>query len=247
MKRSTIVGAFAAVAATLVATTAAFAGEPGGKALFRYVGQLQSTTSSSVTVTVENGNGPALHSLLGQSQVQTFATNEKTVFRKWSNGIPTVVGIADLAPNDYVTVDVRSNREATLETIRARPAATVADRGQTLTRPTGQLYLFRGVLVSTAAGKVTITVKGGNRHALKLLIGQPADQTFTTGAETVFLHWAQRIPTVIDASGLKVGDQILIRVRAARGLSLAEVEATPARRVAEREPKAQESHQNNQS
>ena len=100
---------------------------------------------------------------------------------------------------------------------------------------------------ATAAGKVTITVKGGNAHALKLLIGQPADQTFTTGPETVFLHWAQRIPTVIDASGLKVGDQILIRVRAARGLSLAEVEATPARRVADREPKAQESHQNNQS
>ncbi|MSO95512.1 MAG: hypothetical protein EXQ81_06930 [Thermoleophilia bacterium] len=247
MKRSTFIVALAAVAAALVATTAAFAGGPGGKTLFRYVGQVQSTTGSSVTISVENGNGPALHSLLGQSQVQTFATDDKTVFLKWAGGIPTVVGIADLATNDYVTVNVRSNREATLDTIRARPAATVADRGQTLNRPSGQLYLFRGVLVSTADGKVTITVKGGNRHALKLLIGQPADQTFTTGPETVFLHWAQRIPTVIDASGLKVGDRILIRIRAARDLSLAEVEATPARRVADREPKAQETHQNNQS
>ena len=42
MKRSTIVVALAAVLATLVATTAAFAGGPKGHTLYRYVGQLQS-------------------------------------------------------------------------------------------------------------------------------------------------------------------------------------------------------------
>ena len=47
---------------------------------------------------------------------------------------------------------------------------------------------------------MTIEVTGGNQHALRLMIGQDGPQTFATGGETVFLRWAQRIPTVIDAS-----------------------------------------------
>jgi hypothetical protein len=123
----------------------------------------------------------------------------------------------------------------------------VADRGQTLNTPDKPLYLFRGTFVSTADGKVTIDVKGGNRHALKLMIGADARQTFSTGPETVFLHWAHRIPTVIDASKLKVGDRIIIRVRADRGATLPTVEATAAKRVADREPKAEESKQDAQA
>ena len=41
MKRSTIVVAVVAVLATLVAATAAFAGESKGNTLYRYVGQLK--------------------------------------------------------------------------------------------------------------------------------------------------------------------------------------------------------------
>ena len=132
-------------------------------------------------------------------------------------------------------------------TVKAKPAATVADRGPTLVKPTQPLYLFRGTFVSAADGKVTITVKGGNRPALKLLIGKTGDQTFTTGPETVFLHWAKRIPTVIDASKLKVGDRIIVRVRADRGSTLEQVEATAAKRVAAREPRNHEAQQSNQS
>ena len=40
MKRSSIVVALAAVLATLVAATAAFAGGSNGKTLFRYTGEL---------------------------------------------------------------------------------------------------------------------------------------------------------------------------------------------------------------
>jgi hypothetical protein len=252
MKRSTIVVAFAAILATLVAATAAFAGGPNGKTLFRYVGQLKATSDSSVTVTVQNGNRPALRSLLGQSQEQTFTTEtkteKKTVFLKWTDGIPKVVGYGDLAPGDYVTVNVRAERDASLDTIRGTPARIVADRGQTLNKPDKPLYLFRGTLVSKEVGKsVTIDVKGGNRHALRLMIGNGATQTFATGNETVFLHWAHRIPTVIDAMGLHEGDRIIIRVRADRGATLAEVEATPAKRVADREPKSQESNQSAQA
>jgi len=248
MKRSTIVVAFATVLATLVATTAAFAGGPNGNTLFRYVGQLQSTNgTSSVTVTVQNGNRLALRSMLGQGQVQTFATGDKTVFLKWTGGIPKQVGIGDLAANDYVTVNVRADHGASLDTIKGTPAGIVADRGQTLNPPNKPLYLFRGTFVPTADGKVTIDVKGGNRNALRLMIGQPAQQAFSTGPETVFLHWEHRIPTVIDAAGLKAGDRIVIRVRADRGATLTEVEATAARRVADREPKSQESNQNAQA
>lgn len=247
MKRSAVVVAVATVLATLVAATAAFAGTTHGKALYRYVGQVKATSGSSVTVAIQNGNRNALRSLIGQGQEQTFATGEQTVFLKWSNGVPTVVGIGDIAINDYVTVNVRLDRNASLDAIKAQPAASVADRGQTLNRPDKPLYLFRGTFVSAADGKVTIDVKGGNRHALRLMIGQEARQTFSTGPETVFLHWAHRIPTVIDASKLGVGDRIVVRVRAERGATLAVVEATPAKRIADREPRSQEAHQDAQA
>ncbi len=247
MKRSTIIVALAAVLATLVATTAAFAGTANGKTLYRYVGQLKATNGSSLTISVENGNRQALRSLIGQSQEQTFATGDKTVFLKWEHGIPTVLtGIDKLVVGDYVTVNIRTDRRASIETIKATPAATVADRSA-LIKPNKPLYLFRGTFVSTADGKVTIDVKGGNRNALKLMIGQAAQQTFTTSGDTVFLHWAHRIPTVIDATKLEVGDRIVIRVRADRGATLATVEATAAKRVADREPKSQEAQQSAQA
>ena len=79
------------------------------------------------------------------------------------------------------------------------------------------------------------------------MIGQAAQQTFTTDDGTVFLHWEHRIPTVVDPSTLKPGDRIIVRVRAPKGSTLAQVESTPARRVADREPKGQEANQNAQS
>jgi len=249
MKRSSIVVALAAVLATLVATTAAFAGGSRDNVLYRYVGQVKAVEGTSVTVTVQNGNRSALRSLLGKSQEQKFATDDKTVILRWADGIPTRIGLGDVLPNDYVTVNVRSDRKADIEAITMKPAASIGDRGQTVTKPTKPLYLFRGTLVSAADGKVAIKVTGGNRHALKLMIGQAADQSFTTSPDTVFLHWAKRIPTVINFDSLKekVGDRIVVRVRADRGLPLADVTATPAKRVADREPKGSETNQSNQS
>ena len=247
MKHSRLLVAAVAALATLALTSAALGGNSRNHTLYRYVGQVQSTTGSSVTVSVENGNRQALKSLLGESQVQTFATGDKTVFISWSNGKPTQIGIGDLHPNDYVTVNVRTKRGSDIGEVTKKPAASVADRGQTLNRPTQPLYLFRGILVSTPGGNVEIEVKGGNRNALRLMVGQGAKQTFSTGPETVFLHWAKRIPTVIDAAGLKVGDRIVVRVRADRGSTLAQVEATAAKRVADREPKSQEQHQSEQA
>jgi hypothetical protein len=248
MKRNTIVSILATALVALVGATAAVAGGTHGKTLYRFVGQLQSTPSSpSLTVAVQSGNGPALRALLGQSQVQTFSTGERTEFLKWSQGIPAVVSIGDLAKDDYVVINIRADRGATLADLEATAPGIVGDHGPTLNPPNKPLYLFRGTLVSTADGKVTVDVKGGDRRALRLLIGQPAQQTFTTGSETVFLHWQGRVPTVTSATGLKVGDRVIVRIRAAQGTSLADIEATPARRVAEHEPAAQEAAQNAQA
>jgi hypothetical protein len=43
---------------------------------------------------------------------------------------------------------------------------------------------------------------------------------------------------VIDASKLVVGDKIVVRIRADKGSSLAQVEATAANHVGDREPAA---------
>ena len=124
-------------------------------------------------VTVQNGNRAALRSLLGQSQEQTFATDDEDRLPPLDERDSAAGRHRDLALNDYVTVNVRADRDAPLDTIKGTPAGIVADRGQTLNQPDKPLYLFRGTLVSTdASGKVTIDVKGGNRRALRLMIGQ---------------------------------------------------------------------------
>jgi hypothetical protein len=243
MKRmSLVVALVTALAALVAATTAVAAGN--GKVLYRYTGELTAKSSSSVSVTVQNGNHPALRSLLGKSQDETFTTSDRTVFLRWSHGIPAKVTIDDLNVGDYVTVNVRADRDASLETVAAMPAGIVGDHGTNPVKPDNPLYLFRGTFVSTGGGKVTIDVKGGNRRALRLMIGQTSTQSFSFGDETVFLNWSHRVPTVIDASQLKPGDRIVVRVRADGGLSLGDVEATAAKRIADREPKSQESNQN---
>ena len=81
-------------------------------------------------------------------------------------------------------------------------------------------------------------VAGGNRHALRLMIGQSAAQTFAFDADTIVLLWQGKVPTVISPSQLKVGDRFVVRVRADRGSTLAQVEATPAGHLGDREPPA---------
>ena len=73
---------------------------------------------------------------------------------------------------------------------------------------------------------------------MKLLIGSSADQTFSFGGETIFLLWQGKVPTVIDSTKLVVGDRIVIRIRAAKDSTLAQVEATPANHIGDREPAA---------
>ncbi len=68
------------------------------------------------------------------------------------------------------------------------------------------------------------------------MIGQQSAQTFTYGDDTIFLLWQGKVPTVIDASQLKAGDRITVRVRAAKASTLAQVEATAAVHIGDHEP-----------
>jgi hypothetical protein len=77
--------------------------------------------------------------------------------------------------------------------------------------------------------------QGGNRRALRLLIGQSAAESFTFDATTVFLLWKGKVPSVISPSQLTLGDRIVVRVRAPKRSTLAQVESTAATRIAEHE------------
>jgi hypothetical protein len=229
----------ATVAAALLATSAAFAGNGPAKMRYSFLGQLTATPANGgVSINVVGGTRAALRAMLGQPVTQTFAYGANTEFLKWAHGIPTIVQAGDLAAGDYVRVNIRAARGATLAEIEQQPSGIVGDHGTTLDPPDNPLYLFRGTLSSATSTAVTVHVTGGDRRAMRLLLGQSADQTFAVGGETIFLLWQGKVPTVIDASKLVVGDKIVVRIRAAKGSSLAQIEATAANHVGDREPAA---------
>ena len=142
----------ATAAAALLATGAAFAGNGPAKMHYAYLGQLTATPANGgVSITVVGGTRAALRSMLGQPVTQTFAYGADTEFLKWANGVPTVVQAADLAAGDYVRVNVRAPRGATLAEIEQQSSSIVGDHGTTLDPPDNPLYLFRGTLTSASA------------------------------------------------------------------------------------------------
>jgi hypothetical protein len=208
-----------------------------GKVRYSFLGQLTATPANGgVSITVEGGNKVALRAMLGQPVTQTFAYGDKTEFLKWSKGIPTVVQAGDLATGDFVWVHVHAPRNAALAEIEQVQAGIVGDHGTQLFRPNKPLYLFRGKLTAVSFSSVSLHVTGGNHRALHLLIGSSSEQSFTFGDGTIFLLWQGKVPTVIDASKLTIGDRIVVRIRADKGSSLAEVTSIPANKIAEREP-----------
>jgi hypothetical protein len=76
-------------------------------------------------------------------------------------------------------------------------------------------------------------VTGGNHLALRKLLGQSADQTFSYDSNTIFMLWTGRVPTQISAGQLDAGAKVEVRIRAPKGSTLAQLEATAAKRVAE--------------
>src|SRR4051794_23019144 len=98
-------------------------------------------------------------------------------------------------------------------------------------------YIFRGHLLATPpanATSISLTVEGGNRIALKKMLGSSVDQNFAVGTGTEFLRWSHGVPTVVHANDLTAGDWIVIRLHAPWRATLAQVEARPASIVSDR-------------
>jgi hypothetical protein len=209
------------------------------KVQYAFLGRLTATPGNGgVSITVEGGNKRALRAMLGAPVTQTFAYDSSTEFLKWSKGIPAVVGAGDLAAGDYVWVRIRAPRGTSLADLERQPASLVGDHGPQRFKPTQALYLFRGTLSAVGSSTVTVHVTGGNHRALRLLVGGSSDQSLTFGDDTIFLLWQGKVPTVIDASKLVVGDKIVVRVRAPKNATLAQVGSSAARHIGDREPAA---------
>jgi hypothetical protein len=195
--------------------------------------------SSSLIVDVAGGNRRALRLLVGQSSAQSFAVGPNTQYLRWAHGVPTVVTQDNLAEGDQLTMRIRAPRGSSLAQLLATPANNVADHGPTPGRPAKPLWLFKGSLNAPASGgHLGIHVLDGNYRALKAMLGQSQDQTFSYGRRTVFIRWQGRVPTLISPSQLVVGERISIRIRARGAASLGEVESTPANHVAAHGPAA---------
>jgi hypothetical protein len=229
------------LAAAAVAALGSLAATAGGARpagiVFTFAGKLSATPSSGkVSIEVQGGSPPAMRAMLGHSVDQTFSYGDTTQFLQWDGGVPKVVEAGDLEAGDVVRVNVRAPRGSSLDTIEGTNATLIGDHGADPAKPGKPDYLFRGKIVSTGPSSVTITARGGNMRALRLLRGQSAEQTFTIGSSTIYLLWQGRTPTVIELADLEAGDAVAIHVRAEPRSTLAQVESTAAAKVAEHEP-----------
>jgi hypothetical protein len=90
-------------------------------------------------------------------------------------------------------------------------------------------YSFLGIVTAQPNnGGVSINVEGGNKLALRTMLGAPVTQTFAYGSHTEFLTWSHGIPTVVQPSALAAGDYVWVHVRAPRHADLATIERTEA-------------------
>jgi hypothetical protein len=96
--------------------------------LFLYVGTVSGPQPADrVSLHVTSGNWRALHTMLGQSLDQSFATGSATIYLLWQSGRATVISPAQLKPGDRITVRVHARADATLAQVEATIAAHVGD------------------------------------------------------------------------------------------------------------------------
>jgi hypothetical protein len=118
--------------------------------------------------------------------------------------------------------------------IAALACAAVATSAVAAKGGKGPAFQFRGDVVSASSTSVTITVEGGNHAALRAMLGQTQNQTFTVGDGTEVLVWSNGIPKVGSTDDLHQGDWVTVDLHAKRGSSLSDIEGTAAGRVADR-------------
>lgn len=234
--------ALVAVAAVGLGATGSIAAGQQGNVAYEFRGELAATpppNSPSLLVDVAGGNKRALRLMVGQPAGQSFSVGANTEYLRWVHGVPTVVQQSNLAEGDQLVVRIRAPRGSNLGQVESTNANIVADHGANPGRATKPLWLFQGTLNAPAANNhLSVHVLDGNHRALKAMLGQAQDQSFSYGRRTVFIKWVGRVPELISPSQLTVGDRISVRIRARGNSSLGQVEATPANHVGEHEPPA---------
>ena len=117
-------------------------------------------------------------------------------------------------------------------------ALTAGASSSLAARNSEALFVFNGRLLADAgnSSSIFVDVNGGNRLALRKLIGHGDNQQFAVGPGTEYIRWTHGVPTVVPESNLAANDRVTVRIRADRSASLAQIESTPARVVADRGP-----------
>ena len=102
----------------------------------------------------------------------------------------------------------------------------------------GQLYIFKGTVAApaTATTGLQVSVTGGNRPALKALVGNTtAPLTFTVNGRTAYIAWSAsargNAPAATTPEAVRVGDPVHLRIRARYGAPLARLLVKPTRTV----------------
>ena len=100
------------------------------------------------------------------------------------------------------------------------------------------LFVFNGRLLADAgsSSSIFVDVNGGNRIALRKLIGHGDNQQFAVDANTQYIRLTHGVPSVVPESNLVAGDRVSLKIRAERAASLAQIESTPAKVVSDTGP-----------
>ena len=122
---------------------------------------------------------------------------------------------------------------AALTVLTVGASSTLAARGSGTIN-----FSFNGRLLEDAgtSSSVFVDVKGGNKPALRKLLGQGRTQQFAVDSNTQYIRWSHGVPQVTDEANLVAGDRVTVNVRAPRSSSLAQIEATASWRIADRGP-----------
>ena len=239
MRRQFVLAALLGLAILTVGTSATLAARGSGNVLYVFNGRMMTDAGSNPTIAVDvnGGNKPALRKLVGQSDNANFAVDAHTQYIRWTHGVPTVVPESNLLAGDRVSVRILAERRASLAQIEGTPARRVADSGPSGRFPRQSLWLFQGALDRpVGGGHLTLHISDGNLRALRAMLGQPLDQTFSYDRHTVFVMWRGGVPTAVSPGALHTGDRITVRIRAPHWFSLAQVEQVPANHVGDRQP-----------
>ena len=100
------------------------------------------------------------------------------------------------------------------------------------------MFIFNGRLLADAGSSpsIFVDVNGGNRIALRKLIGHGDNQQFAVGPGTQYIRWTHGVPTAVPESNLVAGDRVSVKIRADRRASLEQIEATQAKVVSDSGP-----------